>query len=94
MKKQIAASISILGALGWSIFIACITIMETHQDEEINYPLIAALFLVLLPAISTILYVAWTRFGKSRNVEIEKIDFEIQLLQKQIEKQELLKRLS
>lgn len=44
-------------------------------------------------SISTILYVIWTKFGQRESSELEKIDYDNQILKKQIEQQELLKKL-
>ena len=44
-------------------------------------------------SISTILYVIWTKFGQRERSELEKIDYDNQILKKQIEQQELLKKL-
>lgn len=88
MKEKIAAIIIFAGAIIWGIVILYnLVIGEIRND---NYFMV---FAVLTESISTILYVIWTKFGKIKNRELERIEFENELLKKQIEKQELLKKL-
>ncbi len=102
MKTRVSGVISLIGAVCGLIFLIYSLIEYgsglgywiRHLDE---FLLFLAILIVL---ISTILYIIWTKFGKidnaettGRRLELEKIDYEIQLLNKQIELKELKKKL-
>jgi len=84
MKEKVTGIISFLGGIGWGLFGVFIIF-----DEGIDFPL----FALLLSAISIIMYVIWTKFGKKEFSELEKMDYENQLLKRQIEQKELKKKL-
>ena len=89
MKEKVSAIISFISAIGWGLlglfFIAQGDI--DHGDEFFG------MFSFMTMSISTILYVIWTKFGQRERSELEKIDYDNQILKKQIEQQELLKKL-
>jgi len=85
MKERITGIISFLGAIGWGIVIL--------WDEVIQGDGKVLFVLTVLLAISIVLYVVWTKFGKMDHTEIEKIELANELLKKQIEHQELKKKL-
>jgi len=81
MKEKVAGIISILGVIGWGIFEAYIIF-----EGGINFESLLTFFPILLPAASIILYVIWTKLGKS---ELQKMDEKIQILKQQIEQKKL-----
>jgi len=88
MKEKVTGIISFLGGIGWGLFGVFIIF-----DEGIDDDFFFLLFALLLPAISIIMYVIWTKFGKKEFSELEKMDYENQLLKRQIEQKELKKKL-
>lgn len=93
MKEKITARISFIGAVGgilWIIYLLFSSYLD-HYRPSVEDWLFLFLFMPIL--LSTILYVIWTKFGKKGSTELEKIDYENQLLRKKIEQQELLKKL-
>ena len=88
--KKISGYISFLGALGWLITFLYSAITEF---ENIDSKDIIIFFLLLIPIVSTIIYVKITNFGKISYTEIEKITKENELLKIQIEQKELKKQL-
>ena len=91
MKERVTAVISFLSAIGWGIAIVIVMLVENiNLKDEKEFLLF---FSVLTASISTILYIIWTKFGKREKSDLEKLDYENQILKKQIEKQELIKKL-
>lgn len=88
MKEKISGIISFLGALGYGLYVAFI-IFDKGIDDDSIYPFIP----FVLSEVSIILYVIWTKFGKKELTELEKMDYENQLLKRQIEQKELKKKL-
>ena len=88
MKEKVTGIISFLGGIGWGLF-GVFIIFDDGIDEDNFFPL----FAILLSAISIIMYVIWTKFGKKELSELEKMDYENQLLKGQIEQKELKKKL-
>ena len=88
MKEKTTAIISFIGSIGYIIFCLFVLINE-HIDNDNMF----AFFSLLTTATSTALYVTWTKFGKTGNPDLEKLDTENRLLQKQIEQKELKKKL-
>lgn len=88
MKEKITAIITFVGAIGWGLFtLYSLVIGDLRHDDYL------IVFLLLTESISAIFYVIWTKFGKIKDPELEKIELENEILKKQIEKQELLKKL-
>ena len=71
MKEKVTGIISFLGGIGWGLF-GVFIIFDEGIDEYSFFPL----FFTLLPAISIIMYVIWTKFGKIEFSELEKMDYE------------------
>ena len=90
MKEKTTGIISFITGLGWALWVVFIVLTSGNitKGEEIF-----GLSVVLLSAISTVLYVLWTQFGKKEFNELEKISYENKLLQKQIERKELKQKL-
>ena len=88
MKEKVTAIISFIGGLGWGLFGIFIIMKERIDVDEFF-----VIFALLTSAVSTVLYVFWTKFGKKEYSEIENIDRENQLLKRQIEQKELKKKL-
>lgn len=89
MKEKVTGIISFVGGLGWGLFGLFVIADESSFSGEDIFILSA----LMLSTISTILYVVWTKFGKKELSELEKIDYENQLLKRQIEQKELRKKL-
>jgi len=89
MKEKITAIISFLGGLGWGLFGFFTFAKESNIDGDDFF----AFFALMTSAISTVLYVVWTKFGKKEFSDLEKMDYENQLLKRQIEQKELKKKL-
>ena len=89
MKEKVSAIISFLSGIGWGLFILFL-IIENKGITNSNF---LPFFLVVIASISTTLYVIWTKFGQGDRTDLEKIEYENQILKKQIEKKELLKKL-
>lgn len=90
MKEKITAIISFLAGIGWGLFgLYGVIKNEVEIDGEI-FIIFLALF---ISTISVILYVVWTKFGKTTNSELDKINYENKLLKSQIEQKELRKKL-
>lgn len=89
MKEKVTAIISFLGGLGWGLF----GLFAFVKDSRIDGDDFFAYFTLLTSAISTVLYVVWTKFGKKEFSDLEKMDYENQLLKRQIEQKELKKKL-
>jgi hypothetical protein len=90
MKEKVTGIISFLGALGWSLF----GIFIIADDREIDATEFMALFCLFSSSISAILYVVWTKFGSKKNNELEKMDFDNEILKRLIEQNELQKKLN
>lgn len=89
MKEQIAGIISLLGGIGLVLF-TLIVIANERIDDNLDFLI---LILMLITGISIIMYVIWTKFGKKEFSELNKLEYENQLLKKQIEQKELKKKL-
>ncbi|MDM1490777.1 hypothetical protein HX051_15550 [Myroides odoratimimus] len=89
MKEQIAGIISLLGGIGLVLF-TLIVIANEKIDDNLDFLI---LILMLITGISIIMYVIWTKFGKKEFSELNKLEYENQLLKKQIEQKELKKKL-
>ncbi len=89
MKEKVTAIISFLSGLGWGLF-GLFLIATINNKNEVWFLII---FFLMTSTISTILYVIWTNFGVKKFSEIEKMDFENQLLKRKIEQKELKKKL-
>ena len=91
MKERITAFISFLGAVVGVCIIIYANIEFIRLDgKAINYIIVD---LYLIPLLSTILYIIWTKFGFKNENELEHIDYQNQILIKKIERQTLLKNL-
>lgn len=89
MKEKIAGIISLLGSLGLILSIL-FTISKESIDDNLEFLI---LILMLITGFSIIMYVIWTKFGKKEFSELDKLEYENQLLKKQIEQKELKKKL-
>ena len=89
MKEKVTAIISFLAGIGWGIF----GLFGSMQQSRIDGDEFIAYLALFTSTISTILYVVWTKFGKNEYSELDKIDYENQLLKRQIEQKELKKKL-
>lgn len=87
MKEKITGIISFLSAIGWGLY-AVIEFFYYYDGDELLW-----LFAFLLSAISIIMYIVWTKLGKKEFTELDKIDYEIKLLKRQIERKDLKKKL-
>lgn len=89
MKEKITAIISFIIALGWGLFGLFLFFDDgnIHVEEFFTYSTI------MVGTVSTVLYVLWTKFGKKEFSELDKINYENQLLKKQIEQKELMKKM-
>ncbi len=87
MKEKITGIISFLSGIGWGLFILVVAIDMFDIDNFLVY------FLGIVGSISITLYVIWTKFGLRDRTDLEKIDYENQILKKQIEQKELLMKL-
>lgn len=45
----------------------------------------------MIPSVSIILYVIWTKFGEKQVTELDKLEFENQILEKKIEQKKFNK---
>ncbi|MDM1402170.1 hypothetical protein HX033_15975 [Myroides odoratimimus] len=89
MKEKTTGIISLLGGI-----VSVLCMLFIISTEEINNNLDFIMFiLILITGISIILYVIWTKFGKKEFQELDKLEYENQLLKKQIEQKELKKKL-
>jgi hypothetical protein len=88
MKENITAIISFLGGIGWGLF-GVFILFDEGINEDSFFPILA----LLTTAISIILYVLWTKFGKREFSELDRMDCENQLIKLQIEQKELKKKL-
>ncbi|MDM1093707.1 hypothetical protein ACKUSY_15280 [Myroides odoratus] len=89
MKEKTTGIISFLGGI-----VSVLCMLFIISTEEINNNLDFIMFiLILITGISIILYVIWTKFGKKEFQELDKLEYENQLLKKQIEQKELKKKL-
>lgn len=86
-KERITGIISFLAAIGWIIAGLIIIYSEgiPRESEAGFYNFI----LLVIPLISTLLYIYWTDFGKKEKTELEKIEYENQLLKKKLEQKKL-----
>ena len=91
MKKKITGILSFISAVCWLVFILVMEIKDPITDITIKTVITFVSILILL--ISTLLYVKWTNFGNINSKEIERIEYENQLLKKKIEQKELKKAL-
>lgn len=89
MKEKITGIISFLGGIGFILYFVYIVIDKGGLVENQSF----TFFSVLLYFISVILYVVWTKLGKKDFSDLEKMDYENQLLKRQIEQKELKKKL-
>lgn len=90
MKEKISAIVSFSSALGWFFFGLAI-FSEGNIQEKADFFI---LFAIITASISTMLYVIWTKFGGIERTELDKLDYNNQILKKQIEQQELLNKLN
>ena len=88
MKIKISGILSFVGGIGWAI-VGWFTIFESDFKGE--QALISSLGII--SATSSVLYVIWTNFGDNKLSELQKIDYENQILKKQIEQKELKEKL-
>ena len=88
-KRKITGIITFIGGLGWGLFGLFIISTEEIRKTEAFFALLS----LMVSAISAILYVVWTDFGKKEQNELEKIEYENEVLKKRIEQQELKKKL-
>ena len=89
MKERVTAVISFLTSLGLGLFLIYVIVSSYDKDSEGFFIAIFA----LVSTISTILYVVWTKFGGIDLCGMDKMEYKNQILKKQIEQQELLKKL-
>lgn len=89
MKIKISGILSFVGGIGWGLF-GFFLIIENGIDYLEDNLIFSA---IIISAISTVLYVIWTNFGDNKLSELEKIDYENQILKKQIEQKELKEKL-
>ncbi|ALU26832.1 MULTISPECIES: hypothetical protein [Myroides] len=89
MKEKITGIISLLGGIG-SILLLLFTISKERIDDNLDFLII---ILILITGISIVMYVIWTKFGKRGFSELDKLEYENQLLKKQIEQKELKQKL-
>lgn len=90
MKEKITGIISFLGALGWGVG-GLFGFVE--KGNSIDVEAFLGYMALFITTISIVLYVVWTKFGKKELTDLEKIDYENQLLKLQIEQKELRKKL-
>lgn len=89
MRTRIAAIISFLSGIVTALFTLYFIYKDGFGDgNELLFELVFMLF-----TASTIIYVIWTKFGKMSMTELEKIEYENQLLKKKVEQKELKKKL-
>lgn len=89
MKEKVAAIISFTLGLGWVILSLYIIVFGDLYNTK-DY---LGIYSIMTLSVSTVLYVAWTKFGKNEISELEKLDYENHLLQRRIEQKELKKKL-
>lgn len=89
MKEKVTAIISFLGGLGWGLF----GLFAIFDESRIDAGEFFAYFALMTSTISTVLYVLWTKFGNKEFSDLDKMDYENQLLKRQIEQKELKKKL-
>jgi hypothetical protein len=90
MKERIASIVSFLGGFG-CILLSIVGVISDF--EHIDTVAFLGVFGLTVSGVATILYVVWTRFGKIKFSELEKIDYENQLLERKIKQKELKKKL-
>jgi hypothetical protein len=94
MKLKITAILCLIGGIGWTLIALYLIVFENYlcQGPDEYFGLIS----ILVPSISMILYVKWTKYGKvltTLKSELNRIEIENNLILKQIEQKELKKRL-
>ena len=89
LKTQITGIISFVCASFYVLFMFLILL----TGENVKPDAIFSLSIALVVSISVILYVYWTKFGKVEMNELEKINYENEILKKRIEQKELEERL-
>ncbi len=88
-KENITGIVSFLGGTAWFLYGVFILLNQKIRDYE-SFLVLSGLIITSLAAI---LYPFFTKFGKKKETELDKINLENELLQKQIEKKELKRRL-
>ncbi len=92
MKLKITAILCLIGGIGWTLMAFYLIVFENYLSQGLDEYF--GLISILVPAISMILYVKWTKYGEVLTTsELTKIEFENKLIKKQIEQKELKKRL-
>lgn len=88
MKIKISGILSFVGGIGW-VIVGWFLMFENDFKGE---PALYSSF-IIISATSSVLYVIWTNFGDNKLSELQKIDYENQILKKQIEQKELKEKL-
>lgn len=88
-KEKIAGTISFLGSIGGGLFALYILIVEKVNSMDGGI----ILLILVIVCLATILYVLWTKFGNRKTTELEKIEYENEILKRQLEQKELKKKL-
>lgn len=89
MKERIASIVSFLGGFGCIL----LSIVGLSDFEHIDTGEFLGVFGLTVSGVATILYVVWTKFGRIKFSELEKIDLENQILERKIKQKELMKKL-
>jgi amino acid permease len=92
MKTKIVAIISFIGNMFFILFMGYELLIANELSNKTE-DLLQFIF-VSIVFLSTIFYIIGTNFGKDRKTDLDKIDYENKLLSKQIEQQELKKKLN
>ena len=90
MKEKITGMISFLASIAWGLF-GLFGVMNQSRLSESEFVAFMALFISI---ISVILYVIWTNFGEKKYSELDKMEYENQLLRLQVERIKLEKKLA
>lgn len=88
MKTKLAGILSFVGSLGWTITLFILFYDHGIYDTKDVIILLSG----IIPSISTLMYVLWTKFGKYHS-ELSKLDYENKILIKKIEQKELKSKL-
>jgi cell shape-determining protein MreC len=89
LKTQVTGIISFVCA-NFFVLLIFVTLLTS---ENIAPQAVFGATISLSVSISVILYVYWTKFGKTEMNELEKINYENELLKKRIEQKDLQERL-
>lgn len=89
MKTKVAAIISFTSG----IIMGLVVLNSIYKDGFGKGIELLLEFNFMILITSTLLYIVWTKFGKMTMTELEKIEYENQLLRKKVEQKELKKRL-